>query len=624
MTGLMEGAPAGVVELLSELSADRSPAIPLPTGFPYRNLDADDPMRWLLDTGLVAAVTENGAELPRELVIAAHPEGLAPRAALRPIELAPAPGLGADVVAGAAADAANRMLDGAETLLRLAGRGEISLRKVGGVGPREIGRLARISGLGTLEVTRLLELLAATPTLLVLDVARLLRVGGGAIAPTDLAPRWWSLHRRRRYLALVRAWIAADHFLSRGLSEADAQPDGAPGAGSVALGGAEPVAAAASARAVCLATICRLEPGTAFDPDQLAATAVWQAPNLWGPGEPPPERLVAWTTAEAELLGLVAERCPGPVLRALVDGDESALTEAVGQALADDQTTVVLQADLTALALGPLAPTVARPLAEMTERVATEDDRAPTFRFTEPSIRRALDAGWTAESLIAFLDEHALAGVPQPLDSLINDVARRHGSVRVMAAASVIVTDDDVGAVEIATNRKVASIGLRLIAPTVLLSPLDPLTVTEALRAMGFLPVLDGDSGAIAISGADRGHADERIDGHDDDLPADWTGPPLPAGPFPDEVADAVAALLDPLAGDRVGRSTASDDGRDEPGLPPIWGRPVLVRARVDGRTVESTGTVVGLGEKVSLLTTAGVVEIPTASIASLVHLHRT
>jgi hypothetical protein len=83
-------------------------------------------------------------------------------------------------------------------------------------------------------------------------------------------------------------------------------------------------------------------------------------------------------------------------------------------------------------------------------------------------------------------------------------------------------------------------------------------------------------------------------------------------------VADAVAALLDPVDGAPAGA------GPVDPGLQPFWGRPVLIRARVDGSTIEATGTVVGLGEVVSVLTTTGVVEIPVPSIASLDHLHRT
>jgi hypothetical protein len=608
---LLAGAPPEVVGLFDQLTTSRSPAITLPAAYPYRDPTPGDPLGWLLDRGLVVPVNDRGAELPRELVIAAHPDGLAPGAALRPVELEPVPGLAADVVAADAADQANRALDGAETLLRLAGRREISVRRAGGVGPREIGRLGRVCGLDPSAVTRILELLVA---------ARLIRPDGTSLTTTDLAGRWWSLGRRRRYLALVRAWVGADHFLSRGLPATGA--DDGP-AGPVALGPSEPVAATAAARAVALETMADLEPGRAWEPDQLAAAVVWRAPNLWGPGDPPPERLVEWTVEEAALLGLTADHGPSPVLVALRSDDEAELDRAAAHAVADDQETVVLQADLTALALGPLAPSVARPLADMTDREAVGDDRAPTFRFTETSIRRALDAGWTAEAMVAFLTEHALAGIPQPLAYLIDDVARRHGSIRVLPAATVIVTDDDVGAVEIATNRRVTPLALRLVAPTVLTSPLDPVAVTEGLRAAGFLPVLHDDSVRVGHPGPATGDGDGgRPAG---DLPADWIGPPLPPGPFPDEVADAVAALLEdgpPAERSEPGPVGTGAGGGGDPSLPgaliAAWGRPV--RLRTDGMAgpVEVVGTVVGLGDIVSVLAATGVVEVPLTSLTSI------
>ncbi len=603
VAALLATAPEASRQLLAALVAKRSPAVPLPTGYPYRVLDADDPLAWLIDRGLVVAVTETGAELPRELVIAGLTDGLAPAATLRKVELQPVEGLAADLVAGATSDRANRLLDGAETLLRLVGNGEVTVRKVGGVGPRELRRLAKASRLDVVDVARLLELLS---------VARLIRIADRRLETSDLAGRWWTMSRRRRYLALVRAWVAAERFLSRGL--AGTRGDGTSDTSVVALGDAEPVAAAEAGRAVALETICTLSPDAAFQPSQLAASVVWQGPNLWGAGEPPPELLVAWTLAEAELLGLISTNAPGPVLRALVDGDEAALERATATALADDQERFVLQADLTALAFGPLAPSVGRQLGEMTERAGgAEQGRAPSFRFTEASIRRAYDSGWTAESITAFLDEHALAGVPQPLEYLLNDVARRYGSIRVMPAQAVIVTDDDITAVEIASNRRTAGLALRLVAPTVLTSPLDPVTVTEALRSLGLFPVLDGSSIVLDTPRAlvgDQSAAEKSAGDGATDLPADWIGPPLPAGPFPDEVDDAVSALLD------TPQPEIEPVVDDQP-LQAFWGRPVVVDAVVEQEPVQLVGTVVGLGRTVSLLTTAGVIEIPTESVVA-------
>ncbi len=610
---LLADAPEASRELLATLVSHRSPAIGLPTGYPYRGLDADDPLGWLVESGLVIAVTESGAELPRELVIASAPDGLAPTAVLREVSLQPVAGLGADVVAGAAADSANRLLDGAEILLRLVGQGEVSVRKSGGIGPREIKRLGKESGIEAVDIARLFELL---------NIARLLTVAGGTITVSELAAGWWALSRHRRYLALVRAWYSSDRFLSRGLNATE--PDKI-----AALGDAEPLAAVGAARVVTLNAICGLEPAEAYQPDQLAEAVVWKGPNLWGPGEPPPETLVAWMLEESQFLGLLSNNAAAGIGRALTAGDEIMLEQAAIAAVAEDQDQFVLQNDLTAVSFGPLSPTVARSLGEMTERAGgVEDGLAPTFRFTETSLRQAFDRGWTSESVTGFLGQHALAGVPQPLEYLLDDVARRYGSIRVMPAMAVIVTVDDILAVEIASNRKAANLALKLIAPTVLTSPLDPVTVVEALRALGLFPTLEGSTVVI----------DKRAPGGDPsalNMPADWTGPPVPTGPFADEVDEAVAQLtaaegeIDPLVSAPGPGSAGSDSGAGRGSdleqkvttdrlLQAHWRRAVAIEALVDGSPLQVRGTVVGLGPMVSVLTTDGVVELPTDAVLTV------
>ncbi|MEM7321664.1 MAG: helicase-associated domain-containing protein [Actinomycetota bacterium] len=616
LAALLADAPPRSRDLLDQLVAARSPAVPLPTGYPYRTLDPDDPLAWLVDTGLVAPVSESGAELPRELVIAAMPDGLAPTAALRPIDLQPVDGLADDLVIGGSADRANLVLDAAETLLRLAADGLVSVRKAGGIGPRELARLAKRCGLDPVDIARLFELLS---------VARLITVSGNQLTASDLAARWWSLARPRRYLALARAWLAADRFLSRGLLEHQ-------GSKLVALGDAEPIAAVGAARTITLRTICQLPEGSAFAVDQLAATVVWQGPNLWGTGEPPAEDLVDWTIEEAELLGLVADGAPSPILRSLTSDDEVGLARQVAETLADDQDRFVLQSDLTAVAFGPLAPAVSRPLGEMTEPIGDVGEaRALGYRFTEQSVRTAFDRGWTAPSITAFLEEHALAGVPQPLAYLLADVARRYGAIRVQPAQSVVITADEVAAVELGANRKAAALGLRLIAPTVMTSPLDPVTVTEALRDLGLFPVLEGSSvvldkpGAAGVDTDSTGNGQTgtgaqagRRDGSPQpvDLPADWIGPPLSTGPVPEEIIEAVRAIteLDPPADPAPETDRNTLDRR----LRGYRGRAAVVDAVVDGRSVTVCGTVVATGRTIGVLTVDGVVEIPVGSVLAV------
>jgi hypothetical protein len=60
---------------------------------------------------------------------------------------------------------------------------------------------------------------------------------------------------------------------------------------------------------------------------------------------------------------------------------------------------------------------------------------ATVYRFSAGSLRRAFDAGWTGAEVHAFLDRHSRTPVPQPLGYLVDDIARRHGHLRIGAAA---------------------------------------------------------------------------------------------------------------------------------------------------------------------------------------------
>ena len=95
------------------------------------------------------------------------------------------------------------------------------------------------------------------------------------------------------------------------------------------------------------------------------------------------------------------------------------------------------------MAPGPLE----RELADVLGVLADVESKggATVYRFTPGSVRRALDAGQSAADLHAFLARHSRTPVPQPLTYLIDDVARRHGRLRVGAASAYVRCDDDAG-----------------------------------------------------------------------------------------------------------------------------------------------------------------------------------
>jgi hypothetical protein len=128
---------------------------------------------------------------------------------------------------------------------------------------------------------------------------------------------------------------------------------------------------------------------------------------------------------------------------------------------------VYLQADLTAIAPGPLAPALDLRLRGIALRESRA--QASTYRFTAESLGAGMTEGETAGSITEFLSRLSLTGIPQPLAYLVESTAARHGLVRVGV-------DEASGRTRIETP----DAGLR-----------DTIAVDQALRPLGLLP--DGD-----------------------------------------------------------------------------------------------------------------------------------
>ncbi|MFF8596530.1 helicase-associated domain-containing protein [Streptomyces sp. NPDC015220] len=262
-------------------------------------------------------------------------------------------------------------------------------------------------------------------------------------------------------------------------------------------------------------------------------------------------------TAEAAS-GSPAARAP------LSPAEQAAASAAAARLLApllpEPLDHVLLQADLTAVAPGPLR----RPLADVLGVLADVESKggATVYRFTPASVRRALDAGRSAADLHAFLAEHSRTPVPQPLAYLIDDVARRHGHLRVGAASAYVRCDDDALLNEILADRRSAGLRLRRLAPTVLAAQADPATLLEGLRAMGYAPAAESAEGDVLVTRADSHRTPPR------------TAPePVPDGPPAPDATLLSAAIRAIRAGDLA--STAPRRPAPEPadgGDPPRTG----------------------------------------------------
>ncbi|WP_175412511.1 helicase C-terminal domain-containing protein [Streptomyces sp. TRM64462] len=538
MAALLDEAPAEALTVLDRLV----------WGPPYGEVTANPtpPVRWLRDHGLLLPTSARTVVLPRE--VALHLRAGRAHRAPEPVPPAvePAREHRPQVVDSTAAGQAYTTLATVEELLKAWDQGGPPVLRAGGMAVRDLKRTAAL-----LDVTED----AAAFWLELAYGAGLLASDGEAderYAPTPASDTWRDLPAARRWAHLAAAWLAGTR--TPGLvGNQDAK-----GRTLAALGSDLDRGAAPEVRRRVLELLAALPHGAAPDAGAVLDRLRWERPlRGGGPGAELRTRLARWTLTEAELLGVTGRGALSSHGRALLrddDPDQGAAVALLAPLLPEPVDHVLLQADLTAVAPGPLR----RPLADTLSVLADVESKggATVYRFTPASVRRALDSGRTAADLHAFLAAHSRTPVPQPLAYLIDDVARRHGHLRVGAASSYVRCDDDAVLGEIVADRRSAPLRLRRLAPTVLASAADPTTLLEGLRSLGYAPAAESAEGDVLITRADAHRTPPRT------APA-----PVPEGPPTPDATLLGAAVRAIRAGDLAATVT-----RKEPAATPREG----------------------------------------------------
>lgn len=460
---LVARAPAEVRTLLGDVARTGRP-VEQPLYFSVRTSRVTRPEDWARVRGLLlpAAQWSGVLAMPAEVGLALRGPGWTapfdpdpPAVGRVPVEQ---PGVDRD-----AAAAGGSLLRVATGLLDTAGRGPVAVLRGGGVGVRELRRLAKSLGCSAGELRLALS---------VVHAAGLLVLAEDGAAPSDRYDGWLAGDPPEQHAALLAAWWTLPYVpgadLDAGWRPADED--------------------AVELRVAVLAEAGRETGAVAGD---LAALVRWRRP--YGLGAADPRARLEATWAEAAMLGAVGAGCVSTAGQALLRDQIGALPAAlVGVGAAVD--TVTLQADLTAVVAG--TPTAR--LATLLDSVADRETAgvASVWRFDPRSVRRALDAGRTPEELEAALTEVARAGLPQPLAYLIRDAGRRHGRIRVQAAACCLRSDDEPLLAEAAADRRLRALGLRLVAPTVLVADRPAAETLAALRAAGYAPLAEDAAGA--------------------------------------------------------------------------------------------------------------------------------
>lgn len=387
-----------------------------------------------------------------------------------------------------AAGAAHEALHHVEVLLEEWGVRPPSVLRGGGLAVRDLKGAAQLLQTDPVAAAFWVELAYA---------AGLLGHGLGpegdlAWLPTTAVDAWIEESPAHRWRTLVSGWLVSNRVPGQ-----VGRRDGA-GKAWNALTSELTAPHQAETRRMVLDELAALPEGTtlaaATGPASLVERLAWLRPRR------PRGRTdqIGWALAEGERLGVLGLGGASTPLRLLLDGETDAAVEALAAALPEPVDHVLLQADLTAVAPGPLEPTIARRvqlLADVESRGS-----ATVYRFGASSVRRGLDAGWTPAEIHAFLASVSRTPVPQPLTYLVDDAARTFGTVRVGHAESFLRADDETALTELLHHPRAASLGLRRLAPTVLISTTPVDVLLQRLRELGAAPVVEAPDGTVHIA----------------------------------------------------------------------------------------------------------------------------
>jgi hypothetical protein len=513
---LAAGPPVGTV-------SEPAPADP-PAADPAR----DRPVAWLVSRGLLVHHRPDPAgpadppgpgtvELPRELGLLLRRD-TGPLGRLHPVppvpDQAPVDPAAADRAGAGQALEAVRL---AGTLLAALAAEPAPVLRAGGMGIRDLRRLARAAGTTEPVAGLLLEVGYAAGLLGEADPPGPGRTSSRQLRPATGYDPWSGAPLAARWHALATGWLA----MTRRPDLVGRRDSRDRLIGPLTLEAAH--SGAPAARRTVLRVMAELAPGTALSPDQLVALVSWYAPRRSADRA----ELVRHLATEATALGLTGHGALTSYAVALLaelgpvpgggrpadqpDPDDDPLGVRAGDApaglpaaaarlaalLPAPVEELLVQADLTVVVPGPPEPTLAAELDLVAEPESVGG--ASVHRITRDSLRRAFDAGYAAEDLHALFARRSRTAIPQALTYLIDDVARSHGGLRVGSTGGYLRSDDESLVAQVLTDRRLAPLGLRRLAPTVLASAASGGRLLAALREAGYAPVPEDASGAAVL-----------------------------------------------------------------------------------------------------------------------------
>ena len=463
---VIKKAPAAAQEILAKL-----------TWGPPRGQVGDirkkgTPIHWLLENQLLIPIDTSTVALPREVGIFLRDNRI--HKELLPVEpTLEGPQVKKVDIERASLASISNTLRWVQELLNFWSEETPTSLQSGGLGVRDLKKASEHLGVDE-PCTAFIAELAYLSGILSVEA-------DGRILPSTLFDLWQNKEPEEQWRELVSLWKVTSRVAGL-VGRTDSRH-------ITALGTELDRSNAALIRTLVLNLLLE-NPGIAPAVESVQKAVLWRYPHRRGISIT--SDLVEWTLREVEWLGITGSRALSPFGAKFIN-DEDDL--GINVALPKPVDHILVQADNTAIAPGPLTIEVARMLSTFAD--IESRGGATVYRFSEPSIRRGLDHGHSGDEIKNFLSKTSKTPIPQPLEYLIADVAKKHGKLRVGYSNTYLRCEDAAIISAILSDKKLEHLAFRQIAPQVLISDTESDEAMDELRRAGYFPSAENAQGTV-------------------------------------------------------------------------------------------------------------------------------
>ena len=429
-------------------------------------------VNWLLEKKFLVPLDQRTVILPREVAIALRGGKIHKERFIKQPSLSGAKRIEQQINLAAIANVST-VLRWVEELLNFWADEPADALRAGGLGVRDLKIISTHLGVDE-SCTAFVAELAYLASLISIDA-------DDRILPSNKFDIWLMQTPADRWQMLASQWLITSR-VSGLVGRVEAK-------NVAALGPELDRVNAARVRALTL-ELLRENQGVAPEWNSFKEVLSWRAPVRRNSSLQ--DELAEWTLREAEWLGITGQGALSKYGVQFLAGDD---LSAINEDLPKTVDHILIQSDNTAIAPGPLEHEISQALAMMAE--IESRGGATVYRFTESTIRRALDHGKTGDEIKTFLVKTSKTPMPQPLEYLIADVAKKHGKLRVGNTSAFIRCEDTALISQIMNDKKLEILSLRRIAPEVVICDMDATDAMRVLRECGYLPAGESANGMI-------------------------------------------------------------------------------------------------------------------------------